>query len=433
MWADFDHDAIGAGRVTRRESWIRMLGALGEPRFRLLWFGQTVSAFGDRLVPVALVFGVLEATGSATDVGLVLAAGIVPRVAFVLAGGVWADRLPRQLVMLGADVVRGTTQALLAVLLLSDTAGLWSLVLLSAVYGAANAFFRPASTALVPHTVSDERLQQANALMGLSRSGVGILGPAVAGVLVATVGAGWVFVLDAATFAVSVLTLALLRVPAPRPRGAHGTFLLELREGWRELVARQWLWTSILYFTVSNVALGPLFVLGPVVAAESLGGASAWGVISTGSAIGFVLGGVVALRVRPSRPLVTVFLLMAVTAAQPAALALREPALAIAAVSVVATAAVAMTNAVWATTLQERIPANALARVSAYDWLGSLVFLPIGYAIAGPLAAVSSVEAVLWIAAAVTLGSSVAIVAVPAVRRLERHRPAVLASAEAVT
>jgi MFS family permease len=260
-----------------RRSWIGAFGALGEPRFRLLWFGQTVSGFGDRLVPVALVFGVLEVTGSATDVGLVLGAGLVPRVVFVLAGGVWADRLPRQLVMLGADVIRGGAQAVLAVVLLSGTARLWQLLLLSAVYGAANAFFRPASTAVVPHTVSVDRLQQANALMGLSRSGVGIVGPAIAGVLVATIGAGWVFVVDSATFAVSALTLALLGLSAPRARGAREPFLKELRDGWREVAARQWLWVSILYFSISNVALGPLFVLGPVVAKASLGGASAWG------------------------------------------------------------------------------------------------------------------------------------------------------------
>lgn len=407
-----------------RRSWIDAFGALGEPRFRLLWFGQTVSAFGDRLVPVALVFGVLEATGSATDVGLVLGAGLVPRVVFVLAGGVWADRLPRQLVMLGADVVRGGAQGVLAVLLLSGTARLWPLALLSAVYGAANAFFRPASTAVVPHTVSVDRLQQANALMGLSRSGVGIVGPAIAGVLVATIGAGWVFVVDSATFAVSALTLALLGLSAPRARAAREPFLKELRDGWRQVAERQWLWVSILYFSISNLALGPLFVLGPVVAKESLGGASAWGLIATGSAVGFVVGGAVALRVRPRRPLVSVFLLMTLTSVQLAALALRQPALAIAAVSVVATAAVAMTNAVWTTTLQEHIPSHALARVSAYDWLGSLVFLPVGYAVSGPLAAVLGVDAVLWLAAAVTLGSSAAVLAVPAIWHLRQEVPA---------
>jgi len=226
---------------------------------------------------------------------------------------------------------------------------------------------------------------------------------------------------------------AATRGGPPRAGGAREPFLKELRDGWREVAARQWLWVSILYFSISNVALGPLFVLGPVVAKASLGGASAWGLIATGSAVGFVVGGAIALRIRPRRPLVNVFLLMTLTSVQLAALALRQPALAVAAVSVVATAAVAMTNAVWTTTLQEHIPSHALARVSAYDWLGSLVFLPVGYAVSGPLAAVLGVDAVLWLAAAVTLGSSAAVLAVPAIWQLRQGElPAASAAQAAV-
>ena len=164
------------------------LGPLAEPQFRLLYAGQAVSLLGDALVPVALAFAVLDLTGSATDLGLVLAAQILPLALFLLAGGVWADRLPRQLVMLASDLVRCAVQAVLAALLLSGRAQLWELIVTAAIYGVAEAFFRPASTGLIPATVSPGRLQQANALLGMTTNGAWILGPALAGILVVPVG-----------------------------------------------------------------------------------------------------------------------------------------------------------------------------------------------------------------------------------------------------
>src|SRR5206468_8004596 len=176
-----------------------LFGALRERRFRLLWLGQATSTLGDGLVPVALAFAVIQTLdGSPTDLGIVLAAQTLPLVAFVLAGGVWADRLPRQMVMLVSDVVRGAVQATMAVLLLSGNAELWHLVVLAAIYGTAQAFFQPAATGLVPATISAERLHQANALLGLSRSLAFVVGPAVSGVVAAVTNPGIVFVVDAA-------------------------------------------------------------------------------------------------------------------------------------------------------------------------------------------------------------------------------------------
>jgi MFS family permease len=191
-------------------------GALREPRFRLLWLGQATSTLGDGLLPVALVFAVIESLdGTATELGLVLAAHTLPLVAFVLIGGVWADRLPRQLVMLASDLVRFAVQATLAILFLTGAAELWQLVALIAVYGSAEAFFQPAATGVVPATVSPQRLQQANAMLGLTRSSAFVIGPAVAGAVVAVTNPGFVFAVDAATFAVSAASLALLRIPRP--------------------------------------------------------------------------------------------------------------------------------------------------------------------------------------------------------------------------
>ena len=189
------------------------LGALQERQFRLLWAGQAVSAFGDGLYPVALAFAVVELTGEPEDLGLVFMAVLIPRVVLVLAGGVWADRLPRQRVMLGADVLRCVMQALTAAFLFSGRTELWPLIVLSALYGAGDAFFQPAVTGLVPETVRPDRIQQANALLSMTRNGCWLAGPVVAGVVVSTASPGWAFAVDAGTFAVSAAFLAAMRLP----------------------------------------------------------------------------------------------------------------------------------------------------------------------------------------------------------------------------
>ena len=200
------------------------------------------SALGDQLVPIALAFAVIELTGSASDLGVVLAASLVPRLLFLLAGGVWADRLPRQQVMLAADVVRGAAQALVALDLLAGSPQIWHLVVLAAIEGAASAFFAPAVLGLVSAVVEPERLQAANALMGLSRNAAGIAGPALAATLVALSSAGVAFALDAATFAVSVVTLATITLPhVPVERRPFGK---ELREGLQEMLDRPWYWSN---------------------------------------------------------------------------------------------------------------------------------------------------------------------------------------------
>ena len=209
-------------------------GALREPRFRLLWLGQATSTLGDGLLPVALVFAVIESLdGTATELGLVLAAHTLPLVAFVLIGGVWADRLPRQLVMLASDLVRFAVQATLAILFLTGTAELWQLVALIAVYGSAEAFFQPAATGVVPATVSPQRLQQANAMLGLTRSSAFVIGPAVAGVVVTVTNPGFVFAVDAATFAIS----ASVARAAPHPPSGTRARPRELRGRARRRVA----------------------------------------------------------------------------------------------------------------------------------------------------------------------------------------------------
>ena len=213
------------------------LGPLGERRFFLLFAGRTISMLGSTIAPVALAFAVVDLTGSPSDLGLVLAASFVPQILFLVVGGVWADRVPRHVVMVSADLVGAAAQGTLAVLLLTGTAQVWHIVCVACVRGVAAAFFMPASTGVVPQTVSPGQLQQANAILGFSRNTTAILGAAGGGLLVAGLGPGLALAVDAATYVVGACFLAFLRLP-PLP-AARRHFAQELREGWAEFRGRQ--------------------------------------------------------------------------------------------------------------------------------------------------------------------------------------------------
>jgi MFS family permease len=406
------------GRMQLPERIARRLGPLQDAPFRRLWIGQTTSAIGDSLIPVGMAFAVLRLGGSATGIGLVLAALTLPRVALILVGGVWADRLPRQRVMLAADAVRGLVELVLAYLMLSNQAHMIHLIIGAVILGAASAFFVPASSGLIPETVREDRLQQANALMSLSRNATSIIGPSVSGLLVATVGPGYVFAVDAVTYVVSAISLFGLRVARAVQAEARQGFLAELAGGWREVASRRWLLAAIVTFGFSNVAMGPVFVLGPVVAEEHLGGAANWGLIVTGMGVGGLLGGLIALRWRPRRPLATGFSLGVVFSLPLLALAPPLPVVAIMLAASLSLAVGELVNTWWYTVLQQQVPPQALSRVSSYDWLASIVFQPIGFAIAGPIAAATSFQVTLLGAAVLSIVSNLSVLSVPAIRHL---------------
>jgi MFS family permease len=398
------------------------LAPLANRAYRLLWIGQTVSSAGDALTQLATVFAILRIGGSVADIGYVIAIGTFTRVAFLLVGGVWADRLPRQFVMLFSDALRAAVQAVLAVLavlLFTGHATVWELGAGAAVLGAAQAFFGPASTGLLPELIPANQLQQGNTLMSSAASFCSVGGPAAAGVLVAVFGPGLVFAVDAASFGVSTGMLALLRL-APRARSARNSFRADLTAGWHEMAIRPWYWLSLIAHALANFAVPAYFVLGPVIAVRSLGGASAWGAICASWAAGAVLGGIVALRAAPKRPLIAANLALALPILP--LLALISP-LATWQVSVAAALSgggMVFVNSVWEATMQQLIPAAVLSRVDSYDLLISLVVMPIGYVAVGPLALHAGDTAVLAGAAillGVTCGLTVLIPGVRAVRR----------------
>jgi MFS family permease len=393
------------------------LGALEEREFRLLWLSRVVSDFGDRFGTIGLAFAVLGIKASASALAYVLAARTISSIALFLVAGVWADRLPRQLVMLGSDVVRGLAHGALAVLLLTGRAEIWHLVVLAGVYGAGEAFFGPASQGLVPQTVSASRLQQANALMSLSRNVTGVAGPAVAGVVIALSSAGWAVAVDAATFAVSAAFLLRMRIAFTKP--ARQAFLTDLREGWSEFTRRTWVWVCVCHFALFQfAALAPFLVLGPYISKAELGGASAYATITAFAGVGSIIGSLVALRFRPSRQLVASFLAIVIWTPVLIGFALAAPVPVISALALVAAAGMNFGVTIWFTALQQHIPQHALSRVSSYDWAGSVLVLPLGYILVGPLADRFGAAEVLYAAAVWTIVSSLAILAIPSVRNL---------------
>jgi MFS family permease len=388
---------------------------LQERQFRLLWLGRISSAVGDALVPVALAFAVLSVNSSQVALGGVLAAFTASRVGFTLIGGVVADRLPRRAVMLACDGVRAAVEAFTATMLLTHQMTLPLFFITGALFGAASAFFGPASDGLVPRTISPGNLQSANALLGLSRSAMNVFGPAVSGVLVAIAGAGWVFAIDALSFVASASFLLQLRLPA-HARAARSHFLRELHEGFREVTSRSWVSAPIIGFAITNFCVASFIVLGPIIFRDHLGGARNWGIVSACGAIGAIVGSLASVRLHPPRPLSFGFIATMLIGVPIAALGPALPVAAIAVAWAAGMASIALSNTYWDTTLQRRIPEAVFARVRSYDILVSFIFMPIGFVAFPLISKPLGVEATLLGAAALTVLSSLAVAFVPGVR-----------------
>jgi MFS family permease len=395
------------------------MGALSERPFRRLWLGQTTSAIGDVMIGVALAFAVFQIGGGAAQLGLVLASLTVGRLAFVLVGGVWADRLPQRLVMLTCDAIRAAIQAFVAVVLLSGAAEVWMLAVSSFVFGAASAFFLPAATGLVPQTISPGRLQQANALLALSRSTVQVVGPAVSGLIVAAAQPGWVFALDAVTFVASAGFLSRLPIAA-RERPERRPFFQELAEGARAAWSRGWLRAGLALTAVTIVGIAIFLVLGPVISQRELDGATSWGIILAAGAVGGILGGALALRMQPDRPLVGAFAAWSLSALPALALVAPLPTAVIAVAYGTFQGGVAFGNNQFDTVLQREIPGHLLSRVDSFAWLVALGLSPVGQALAGPASDAFSTDAVLITASALVVVSCAAGIAAPSVRAIGR-------------
>jgi len=405
---------------------VRQLRVLRHRDFRYLWLAQSASVIGDCIVIVALALFVIELTGSATDLGFVLAAASLPLVAFLLLGGVWADRLPRHRVMVVTDLVRFALHALLATLIFTHSVAIWQLIVIEALFGSAEAFFRPAANGLLPQTVPEQEIQQAQGLSALSNNIGEFAGPALATALVLGLGAGWAFALDAATFLLSAALLSRVRprrrettalqlavplstatsapapaTPAPATAAAHSGEQVgvwsEIRDGYREVRSRSWVWATLAAFCAALfTGLAPWFVLGPVVAREQYGEIGVYGLVSAVLGIGTILGSLLGIGWRPRFPMRAAMLAILLWPAVAVLYAAGVTLYVVTPAMLLGGAGIALFDVWWMTALAERIPPDKLSRVSSYDWMVSLALLPLGYVLAGPLAgALGAVEVLL--------------------------------------
>jgi Major Facilitator Superfamily len=397
------------------------LAPLREREFRLLFGARVTSFFGNAMAPVALAFAVLDLTGSKSDLGFVLAARQGAQIAFLLVGGVWADRLPRHRVMVASNVASGASQAVLAALLLSGHGRIWELLALSAVNGTSSAFFFPASTGIVPQTVPAQLLLGANALLRLGLNGGFILGAALGGVIVGASSPGVAIAVDAGTFLVAALLTRTMRLSATLLIESRN-MLAEVRDGWREFRSRAWLWAIVLQFSFIVAAEnGSLGTLGPVVAKERLGGAAIWGAVIACESAGLILAGLAMLRLRPRRMLLAATLGVFAMPLIQFALAVPLSAPLICAASFAAGLGIEVFGVLWDTTMQQEIPADKLSRVSAYDALGSFILLPLGFVVVPLIAAAVGNRATFVGVGVLITVCTLAVLLVDDVRNLERR------------
>lgn len=395
-------------------------------RFWIFLSARTVSVLGSAFGPIALAFGVLSLPGTTTaTLGLVLAAQGVPQLALLLLGGVIGDRFPRNLVLVVAEVVSGLAYAGLATMLLTGYAPIALLCAAAFVAGAASALLLPSLTGTVADLVPADSLQRANGQLRLGTNSARIAGVVAAGAVVVWLGPGVALIVDAATYFVAAALLSVLRLPGAAVAGRRD-LLGDLRTGWQEFSSRSWLWSTVIAAAMINAASTAAFgVLGPALAKDRLGGALAWSLVLAGYSVGMLAGVVVAIRFKPRRPLPTAVLFAPLLALPLLALGFRAPLPVIVLAAVCAGVATDIFGVLWDTTMQTEVPANALSRVSSYEYLVSLSLKPVGAVVAGLIAAELGPAAGLLLFGGLIVLAAAGALTQPAVRRHEprQHQP----------
>lgn len=401
---------------------VRARPAWAGRNYLLLTGATVITSLGSSGALIAAAFAVLAAGGTATEVGLVAAARTVPLLLFLLIGGAIADRLPRHRVMVAANALNCVSQGLFALLVLTGEPQLWQMALLAALGGTGQAFFAPASEGMVLAGVSGEHAGRAFAVYRMGMNGANIGGAALGGALVAAVGPGWVLAVDSAAFALAAALRAFLDVSGVPLRAAGGGMLHELREGWREVVSRSWLWAVVLQFSLVNAMVAAAeAVYGPLVAARYLGGPGPWGLALAAFGAGTAVGALLMTRLRPRRLLLTGALCVFPLALPSAALAVPLPTAGLAVIMFGTGVAIEVFAVTWMMALHQEIPEDKFSRVSSYDWLGSLAMVPAATALAGPVQDLIGTTAALWGCSALIVLLTAAVLCVPGVRQLTRR------------
>jgi MFS family permease len=411
-----------------REWLQRRAGVLAVRDFRRFYAGYVTSLLGSSMSTVAIAWAVLESGASATGLGYVFAAAVVPQVLLMAVAGAVADRLGRRRVMLGADALRCAAQASLAGAVFAGRPALWVFVLLAWLVGTGEAFFTPALDALTVEIAPRDQLGNANALFGLATSATRIAGPALGGLLVALTGPGAVVAADAASYAVSVFALSLLTMPGSTAGGAArrtagGTLAgrralwRDMAEGWAEFRSRTWLWVTTVQFAFFNlITWAPWMLLGPVMGRAYLGGAAVWGAIMGVQGAGAIAAGLLSLGRRPRRPIVVATIGTFCYALPDVPMALHASAAWVAVAAFCCGAGSAVSGTFTGTAMQQQVPPELIARVSALSICPAYGIGVIGYAIDGPLAAAFGPAAIFGVGAVYGLLSSAVVLTLPSVR-----------------
>jgi MFS family permease len=396
-------------RVLRRPhlALTRRLQVLQIRDFRILLIDRVLAPASVAFSMVGVSFAVLDKTrGSTASLSYVLAAQIAPSLIFALVGGVIADRIAPQLVIIAGNVMMAIGEGTFGILALAGHPRLWQMIALECLTGTGIAVFYPASSALLPRVVPGDLLQEASAVSRLAMNGALMSGAVLAGFVVAAIGPGWALLICGAGLLGTVPLLLALRVRTGERSSQPGLYR-ELAEGWSEVRSRTWLWVVIAQFAVVMMAwYGGFSVLGPVVARAHLGGPAAWGTITGAESLGLIAGGLIALRFKPRRPMLFIVLSGGSIAVTPLALGMLWPVPLICCGAFVLGVGLEIMIVLWTVALARNIPPGKLARVSSYDAVGSVMAMPVGAVLAGPIAAWVGVSATEYGAAAVILIAS---------------------------
>ena len=398
------------------------LALLRRPNFAKLFAAYLITHTGSAIAPIAIAFGVLDLTDSTSTAAYVVAAPVVAMIVILLVGGTLADRSSRQRIMVRADIISGLAQGSIAALFIFGEATVPLLIALMLINGSAVAFHAPSSVGFIPQVVAAHELQAANSLLGTARSSAITLGAALAAVLISMVGVGWTLAIDGVSFALAAWLIGSLKV-REQVKTEHATILEDLRLGWHEFIAHQWLWTIVVQFAVLVAGVEALFALiGPATARDVLGGPRDWGFIMACFGGGTIIGGLLSLRIHVERPMWVASWLVFLWAPLPLALSIPLPVLLLALVALVNGIASQMFGVLWNTTLHTQIPPQMLSRVSAYDHLGSIALAPLGVVAAGVLYEVIGGPATLWLVALVIIMPTALVLLVPGVRNLRANQ-----------
>jgi len=396
------------------------LKLLRKPNLSKMFVAYLVSYTGTAMAPIAMAFGVLELTGSTKDTAIVIAAPTLASIVVLLFGGVIADRTSRKRVLYSAEFLAMAAQFVMAFLFLSGLASVPWLTFFMLINGVAMALHAPAATGFIIQLVDKDELQAANALLGTARNSAIAVGAALGGLLVALFGAGMTLLIDAISFGISALFVFSTR-PNLQIQPAAASVFEDLRLGWKEFTSHTWLWVIVLQFSLIVAAVESVFgLIGPAVARDHMGGAVDWGIIASCFGLGTLAGGIISMKVRPVYPMRFATLLTFFFSGVSITLALSLPVYFVALAAFISGLAGQIFAVIWYTTLQTKVPAQLLSRVSAYDHLGSIALAPLGIVVAGFLYETMGFRQTLLIAAATVFIPTVIALCVRDVRMMTR-------------